>query len=161
MKNCTHVGSPLRKLGRVDWQAQIKFSPAFSLMERQIGFDISDYVDEFILIDATDIAKPRVIRLWNEYAGNSRWQRVGNRIYVTKRKRRREDGKRVSHNLFYTSGEYIVEHRLMDNLSHKSIQFFDKRNLLRTYIYSNIVVILKNCLEFNIFWDIQYFLRYY
>lgn len=43
-------------------------SSAFSLMERQIGFDISDYVDQSILIDAADIAKPRVIRLLNEYA---------------------------------------------------------------------------------------------
>jgi len=43
-------------------------SLAFSLMERQIGFDISDYVDGSILIDAADIAKPHVIRLLNEYA---------------------------------------------------------------------------------------------
>lgn len=33
----SYAGSALCKLGRVDWQAQIKFSPAFSLMERQIG----------------------------------------------------------------------------------------------------------------------------
>lgn len=31
-------------------------------------FDISDYVDRSILIDAADIAKPRLIRLLNEYA---------------------------------------------------------------------------------------------
>ena len=43
-------------------------SSAFSLMERPIGFDISDYVDGSVLIDATDIAKPHVIRLLNEYA---------------------------------------------------------------------------------------------
>jgi hypothetical protein len=41
-------------------------------MERQIGFDISDYVDGSPLIDAADIAKPAVIRLLNEYA--SRWK---------------------------------------------------------------------------------------
>jgi hypothetical protein len=41
-------------------------------MKRPIGFDISDYVDGSILIDAADIAKPHVIRLLNEYA--LRWK---------------------------------------------------------------------------------------
>lgn len=41
-------------------------------MERQIGFDISDYADGSVLIDAADIAKPRVIRLLNEYV--LRWK---------------------------------------------------------------------------------------
>lgn len=61
-------------------------------MERQIGFDISDYVDGSVLIDAADIAKPHVIRLLNEYA--LRWKltmtRVGNRIYVGKETRRKQ-----------------------------------------------------------------------
>jgi len=68
-------------------------SLAFSLMERQIRFDISDYVDGSILIDAADIAKPHVIRLLNEYA--LRWKLM----VTTRRKsnlRREGDAKEAS-----------------------------------------------------------------
>lgn len=68
-------------------------SSAFSLMERQIGFDISDYVDGSVLIDAADIAKPHVIRLLNEYV--LRWKLT----LTTRRKsnlRREGDAKEAS-----------------------------------------------------------------
>lgn len=56
------------ELHTTDRWTQIKFSSFPGLMERQIGFDISDYIDRFILIDITDIAKPRVIWLLKKWA---------------------------------------------------------------------------------------------